>query len=1230
MKSRFYVKRKENFDFEAQHLTKELKEILNLPHLQKIQIINQYSIEGVVAKALQKIKEIIFSEPQVDEVFEVIDYQDCDDFFALQVLQGQFDPRSDSALQCIQMLLEDEEFDKETLFVEHVKIYKLYGNIAPHEKEKILSYLINPLEMQEVSMHHPSIRNNQKEGDERECEIDEDFLELQDFENFICKWGLTLDSSDLALIQEYFKKEKRVPNLLELKILETYWSDHCRHTTFFTQIHKVTFEDALAKGIYEQYLDLREELQRQKPITLMDLSTIMGAFLKSQGKARTWVCGDENNACTLSVNVKTQTGYKPYFLFFKNETHNHPTEIEPFGGASTCIGGAIRDPLSARGYVYAGMRISGSANPLSSIEETIKGKLPQRKIALSSSDGYSSYGNQIGVATGMVEEFYHCGYKAKHLELGAVLGSVAQENVISKAPKEGDLIMLVGGETGRDGCGGARGSSRSHHIDSLRLCGAEVQKGNAPQERKLQRFLANKEVTLLIKRCNDLGAGGVSVAIPELAQGVEIFLDKMPCKYEGLSPLELALSESQERMAILIAPENLEKFQALAESENLKSSLVAHVGREQALIMKYFDRVVARIPVELLQSNGALKYAQAHISRPSPMPKTSYSFIKNYQELAKDLNVCSKRGLIEKFDSTIGGNTIFMPLGGKYQMTPIQAMAHKIPFEDTTTCSVASYGFNPFLCEQDPCRGGYFAVIESVCKLIACGVKFEEIYLSFQEYFESLQGDPNKWGKPLGALLGAFLAQKRLGICAIGGKDSMSGSFEELNVPPTFISFAFCASDCASLISPEFKQANHFVYWIKPKLDFEGLPYELEKNFEEMWRLIQSKKIISAYTPTYGGVAEAIMKMCFGNKIGFEFESDICLDELFGLAYGSFVVEATQELDIGVKIGKTLDEEKIILGEDSLLLLELLELYEQPLESLYKTQAPPSISCEIQTPIFKDRTFLFSYLKHQKPRVLIPVFFGTNCEYDTQRAFQNEGAEVELLVIKNLTKSHIEQSIEQMRSSLKRAQILFLAGGFSGGDEPDGSAKMIKVFFNNPILREGIETFLSTQDGLIGGICNGFQALIKLGILPFGSIESSLPTHPTLLHNSIFRHQSKIVQIKVCSNASPWLSQTSIGEVYSVPISHGEGRFYANKETIDMLNQNGQIATQYVDFQGNVANCIDFNPNGSVCGIEGILSKDGRVFGKMGHTERAGEHLYKNVAGNFEMKIFKGAVSYFK
>ena len=1223
---KLYVKKREGFDLESKNLTLQLKEFFGLDSLLKIDVINEYIISNISKDTYDKSKEIIFSQPQIDDIFEELDLNDCDDYFIIRPLKGQFDQRADSAMQCLKMLSINDDPQ-----VKCSKIYKIYGRISKNEKEKILNFLINPIESREVKLGCIDNEELSLNEENKEIEIIKDFIYLDDFTDIIKKYRLNLTQEDLKCIKDYFIKENKDPNLLELKIIDTYWSDHCRHTTFFTEFRNIKFEDERISNIYKDYIETKKEINNNKPVTLMDISTIMCAYLKAQNKLNSLIQGKENNACSIEVKIPTKQGDESWILFFKNETHNHPTEIEPFGGASTCIGGAIRDILSARGYVYSAIRISGCANPLENIEETMKGKRPQRKIAISSSDGYSSYGNQIGVATGLVEEFYHKGYKAKHLELGAVIGAAKKDNIISCEPKEGDIIFLIGGRTGRDGCGGAAGSSKSHNINSLNSCGSEVQKGNAPQERKLQRFFNNKEVTKIIKKCNDFGAGGVSVAVSELADSVDIFLDKILCKYDGMNVYDLALSESQERMAVLISKENEEVFKNFAKEENLECAKIAKVSSNRYIQMFFNGNIVAKISKDFLLTNGSKRYADAYVPIGLDFSKKKYDFYKAYENLAQDLNICSKRGLIEKFDSTIGSNTIFMPLGGKYQTTPIQAMAHKIPFaKDSSVCSVASFGFNPYICEKDPFKGAYLAVIESVCKLIAVGVKFENIYLSFQEYFEDLKNDPNKWGKPLSALLGAYLAQKRLNICAIGGKDSMSGSFEKLNVPPTFISFAFCSSDCKKLISPEFKNVGNNVYLIKPKLDDLGLPYDLEENFKFIYELINDETIVSAFTPVYGGIAEAIMKMCFGNKIGFEYYDVLNEDDLFSYSYGSFIIECNKELNAGIKIGKTISNYCINFKNNSIKLEELFNLYEKPLSSIYKIDVKNNQNKyeKLDFEINLHNKNKFNIIKKLKPRVLIPVFFGTNCEYDTKNAFEKAGANVKTIMILNNTKDDIKQSIKTIVKELKQSEILFLAGGFSGGDEPDGSAKMIKTFFNNEDIKNSIFSFLN--NGLIGGICNGFQALIKLGLIPYGKIVSIKKDDPILLHNDIQRHQSKIVRIKVVSNLSPWLSKTKIGDIYSVPISHGEGKFYAQKEVIKKLAQKGLIATQYVDYNGNMSEDIKHNPNGSLYGIEGVISECGRIFGKMGHSERVGNYLYKNVIGNYEMKIFESAIEYFK
>ncbi|WP_120955493.1 phosphoribosylformylglycinamidine synthase [Helicobacter mehlei] len=1208
-----YVQKKPDFDFLAQELLAKLQTLL-VPHLEQIRLINAYLVENVSAEDLERARGIVFLEAQVDEYLPELDLNDCAGYFALQTLKGQLCPRSEAAQLALQVLNPSAP----TPLVEHASIYKLYGNLSTEDIKSICTYLTNPLENHEIPLPLSQAQASMPTSPKLELA---NFANLSDFSHFIRQHQLCLSPEDLKIIQEQLPNL----NLLELKILDTYWSDHCRHSTFLTKL-EVHLDHPIAQEIYDQYLQVRQELGHNKPISLMDLSTIMAKYLSAQNKLPQLVQSSENNACTLSIKVQTPQGAKPYYLFFKNETHNHPTEIEPYGGASTCVGGAIRDVLSARGYVYAALRISGCGDPLEPIGKTRAGKLPQIKIAKQATQGFSSYGNQIGVATGLVQEVYHRGYKAKHLELGAVLGAAPQECVQSLEPAVGDLIVLLGGRTGRDGLGGASGSSQAHQIQSLELCGAQVQKGDALQERKLQRLFANPHFTKLIKRCNDLGAGGVSVAIPELASmGVIVQLDKMPIKYAGLSAFDLALSESQERMAILIDPKDLDMINKLCESEGVLSACVGQTTPSGYFELFYHQKRLAHIPITLLQSGGAPRLAHAHISQSAHLPKCVHSFTLSFEALALGLNTCSQKGLVSQFDSTIGSNTIFMPLGGAYQSTPIQVMAHTIPFEQTHTCSLVAFGFDPHACAQEPIKGGYFAVVTSVCKLIACGAQFKDIYLSFQEYFECLDS-PSKWGKALGTLLGAFLAQKRLGIACIGGKDSMSGSFEDLSVPPTFISFAFCAQENQRLISPEFKGANHYLYLLTPPLDLHGLPYDFAELFTYLHALIVQEVILSASALGRKGAAQAILQMCLGNKIGVELE-EVPLDLLFDPCFGGFVVECTQKLDRGILLGHTTAKAHIKRVSACLPLSTLLELLEQPLEQLYPTKAPKALDLHTPAKIFCDLPK--SHTKIAKPRVLIPVFAGTNCEIDTQKAFERAGALVRSLVINTLTPESSTGSILAMRQALRESQILFLAGGFSGGDEPDGAAKMIKAFFSNPSLQEAILALLKHQDGLIGGICNGFQALLKTGLLPFGRSVPSQENHPTLLPNSLLRHQSQIAYIKVRSNRSPWLARTQVGEIYAVPISHGEGRFFAPPAMLGDLAQGDQIATQYVDLQGNIALETPFNPNGSLCGIEGITSACGRIFGKMGHTERFKPGLYQNVPGQFAMPIFQGAVDYY-
>ena len=967
----------------------------------------------------------------------------------------------------------------------------------------------------------------------------------------------------------------------------------------------------------------------------MDIATLAVKHLKKSGKLDKLDESEEINACTVKIKVNVNGESQNWLLLFKNETHNHPTEIEPFGGAATCIGGAIRDPLSGRSYVYAAMRVTGAGNPLTPVKDTIKGKLPQRKIVTTAAAGYSSYGNQIGLATGLVDEIYHEGYVAKRMEIGAVIAATPEENVVRLTPEEGDVVILLGGRTGRDGCGGATGSSKSHTEASLTACGAEVQKGNAPEERKLQRLFRNGEATRLIKRCNDFGAGGVSVAIGELADGLYIDLNAVPKKYEGLDGTELAISESQERMAVVVRKEDAQKFCALADKENLEATIVARVTAEKRLVMEWNGKKIVDVSREFLNSNGAEKHTRVYAEKPQPFKKDAVGGFKAGMEaLADDLNVCSKRGLSERFDSTIGANTVLMPFGGRYQRTPIQAMCHKISVEkgDTDTCSLMAYGYNPFISEKSPYHGAYLAVVESVSKLIAAGAEFKDVYLTFQEYFEKPMKDPKRWGKPFSALLGAYKAQNELGIGAIGGKDSMSGTFEHIDVPPTLVSFAVTTSQTDNIVSGEFKKVGHKVALIKPEYDKNGVPVtkSLLGVFDVVSRLVKENKVAALYTPTYGGVAEAVMKMCFGNMYGFSFADGVSPEDIFSYRYGAFVVELEDGAEAGELLGVVTAEKALTYRGESVDLDALYALYAKKLEPVFPTLTPtPRIL--IPTIDYKGACELTSSaVKTARPKVLIPVFPGTNCEYDTAKVFEKAGAEADIFVINNLTAAGISRSVENFAKKIGESNIVFIPGGFSGGDEPDGSGKFITAFFRNEAVKEAVEELLGRRDGLMGGICNGFQALVKLGLVPYGKIVDMTEEMPTLTFNNIGRHQSRLVNVRVASNKSPWFKNTAVGEIYTVAVSHGEGKFVAAGDELDTMFKNGQIATQYVDFNGSATLDVDFNPNGSTFAIEGITSPDGRVFGKMGHSERIGKGLYKNVSGKYDMKLFESAVEYFK
>ena len=1226
---RVFVEKKEGLANEAKALLSDAVNLLGIKNLTDVRIINRYDAENITSELFEYAKKTVFSEPQLDDIYDEVDLNGSISF-AVEFLPGQFDQRADSAAQCIQIISQGERPTVRT-----AKIYALYGNLTESEINEIKKYVINPVEAREAGFEKPdTLKMNYDIPTEVATLNGFTLLDRAGLEKFVKDYGLAMDGDDIAFCQNYFKSEHRDPTITEIRMIDTYWSDHCRHTTFLTVIDDVKFEDSLLQSAYDEYIAVRKELGRTKPICLMDLATVAVKYLKTKGLLEKLDESEEINACTVKIEIEVDGVKEPWLLLFKNETHNHPTEIEPFGGAATCIGGAIRDPLSGRSYVYGAMRVTGAADPLKPVSETIKGKLPQRKIVTTAAAGYSSYGNQIGLATGIVDEIYHDGYAAKRMEIGAVIAAAPAENVRRERPEAGDIVVLLGGSTGRDGIGGATGSSKAHNAHSVETCGAEVQKGNAPEERKLQRLFRNGDVCRMIKRCNDFGAGGVSVAIGELADGLEIDLNAVPKKYEGLDGTELAISESQERMAVVIEPHNVDKFLAAAKKENLQACPVAVVKAEPRLVMNWNGKKIVDISREFLNSNGADKHIVVTPDKPQAYEKEiNGGFTENITALADDLNICSKRGLSERFDSTIGAGTVLMPFGGKNQLTPIQSMVQKISVEKkhTDDCSYMAFGYNPFVTEKSPYHGAYLAVVESVCKLIATGAEFKDVYLTFQEYFEHPGKDGKRWGKPLAALLGAFKAQKELGICSIGGKDSMSGSFEDLDVPPTLVSFAVTTGKTGDVVSNEFKTAGNKVVMISPVYDSNNLPetQSLFRVFNRVTQLLRSGKAVACYTPGMGGLGEAVMKMCFGNGLGFKFNDNLSTQGIFGYCYGGFLLEVTEDVEDALEIGVVTDDGKLTYKSEEVSLNKLLGIYEDKLESVY--------SCNIKTDSGKIETFSFNAetrvapaIKTAKPKVLIPAFPGTNCEYDSAKAVRDAGAEPEIIVINNLTASGIQESVESFAKKTNEAQMIFIPGGFSGGDEPDGSGKFITAFFRNAAVKESVTRLLEERDGLMCGICNGFQALIKLGLVPYGKIIDTDEGCPTLTYNTIARHQSRIVRTRVASNKSPWLALTNVGDVYNVPISHGEGRFLADEALIKQLAENGQIATQYVDMDGNATADIHFNPNNSMYAIEGITSPDGRVFGKMGHSERIGAGLYKNVPGEYNIRMFEAAVKYFK
>ena len=1227
---RVYVEKKKELANEARHLFNEIKNLLSIDTLEDVRMMNRYDVENIEKSLFDEAVRTVFSEPQLDIVTDTLP-DDGATVFAVEYLPGQFDQRADSAAQCIQLFSQGERPTVKT-----ARVYLLYGALTEEQLLAIKKYVINPVESREASLACVDTLKVTYDIPTTVQTLD-GFTDLEDdgLAEFIKNYGLAMDLDDIRFCRDYFRSEKKDPTITEIRMIDTYWSDHCRHTTFLTTIDDVSFEDEKLAAAYDEYMATRKALGRTKPVNLMDIATLAVKHLRVNGMLSHLDESEEINACTVKIKVNVAGEMQDWLLLFKNETHNHPTEIEPFGGAATCIGGAIRDPLSGRSYVYAAMRVTGASDPRKAVSETMPGKLPQRKLVTTAAAGYSSYGNQIGLATGQVDEIYHDGYVAKHMEIGAVIAAAPAKNVRREVPADGDVVILLGGRTGRDGCGGATGSSKSHTLQSLESCGAEVQKGNAPEERKLQRLFRNPEASAMIKRCNDFGAGGVSVAIGELADGLTIDLNAVPKKYDGLDGTELAISESQERMAVVVEKADVDRFIALAGKENLEATVVAKVTALPRLVMHWNGKKIVDLSREFLNSNGAEKHINIVAAKPQSFAKeiqTSFAMAMN--QLATDLNVCSRRGLSERFDSTIGAGSVTMPFGGKNQSTPTQVMINKISVEaaDTDTCSFMAWGYNPFISEKSPYHGAYLAVVESVSKLIAGGAEFRDVYLTFQEYFEKPMKDPKRWGKPLSALLGAFMAQKELGIGAIGGKDSMSGSFENIDVPPTLVSFAVTTGKTNHVVTQEFKSTGHRVYLLKPDYTEDGLPTadSLKALYRTIYDMVQSKKIVAAYTPTYGGVAEAVMKMSFGNEIGFSYADGVSMQDMFGYQYGSFVIEIEDGFvpENGILLGKTTAEYVLSYGEEQLDLSALYGSYEDTLESVYPVHAPEAKQ-EIPAFSYTEKSNVAPAVLCKKPKALIPVFPGTNCEYDSQKAFLRAGADAEIFVINNLSSAGITESVSAFAEKIKQAQIIFVPGGFSGGDEPDGSGKFITAFFRNSAIKEEVHQLLKIRKGLMAGICNGFQAIIKLGLVPFGEIVDTDEHCPTLTFNSIGRHQSRIVQTRIASNMSPWLAKTKVGEIYSVPISHGEGRFLASDELILKLAENGQIATQYVDLAGKPTSNILYNPNNSCFAVEGITSPDGLVFGKMGHSERIGDGLYQNVPGNYDSQIFEAAVEYF-
>ncbi len=1280
---RIYVEKREPFAIRAKELKEELINYLDIDTLLKVRVLVRYDVENISIQTYEKALGTVFSEPPVDYLYEETFSCDREDkVFTLEYLPGQFDQRADSAKQCVKLLDENEEPIIRTAIT-----YILTGNIDDEKFRKIKAYCINPVDSREAEEKKPDTLESYFE-EPAEVSLVDGFISMKEeqLEKLYYSLNLAMTLKDFCHIQNYFREEKREPFITEIRVLDTYWSDHCRHTTFLTELKEIEVGEGFYRKpileAYNKYLEDRNILYKDredKYISLMDIALMAMKKLRAEGKLEDMEVSDEINACSIVVPVEIDGKEEEWLVFFKNETHNHPTEIEPFGGAATCLGGAIRDPLSGRGYVYQAMRVTGAADPNVSMKDTLEGKLPQRKIVTGAASGYSSYGNQIGLATGLVDEIYHPNYAAKRMEIGAVMGAAPRKNVIRENAEPGDKIILLGGRTGRDGIGGATGSSKVHTTESIETCGAEVQKGNAPTERKLQRLFRREEVSKLIKKCNDFGAGGVSVAIGELADGLNIDLDKVPKKYAGLDGTELAISESQERMAVVVDAKDIDKMLAFADEENLEAVIVAEVTEEPRLVMNWRGINIVNISRAFLDTNGAHQETKAFMTMPEekenyfnkenlnrkaygrdtlknqkeedftkspltakqPLMEEESDIKEKWLDILKDLNVCSKKGLIQMFDSSIGAATVVMPLGGKLQQTPIQTMIAKLPILKgrCDTVTMMSYGFDPYLSSWSPFHGAVYAIISSVGKITASGGDYKKIRFTFQEYFRKLGRDPKRWGEPLTALLGAYSAQMNLGLPSIGGKDSMSGTFNDIDVPPTLVSFAVTTGKVQEVVSPELKNPGNVLIRFTIKKDQYHLPdYEyLKMLYDKIHMLAQQKTLQSAYALGSYGLAEAISKMAFGNQLGVKISETVSPEELFAPAFGDIVAEIKEEdlhilneLNIQYKqIGTVSFDSEFQYGDVKVTLQEALTSWSSTLEKVFPTRSYVK-SEKIETVLYQAKKIYLSKEKVVRPKVFIPVFPGTNCEYDSQKAFEHAGASVNTLVFKNLNAEHIRESIEGFERAIKEAQILMFPGGFSAGDEPDGSGKFIATIFRNERIQEAVNDLLNRRDGLILGICNGFQALIKLGLVPYGEIMPQQEESPTLASNNLGRHISKSVYTKVVSNKSPWLQKAQLGEIYTIPASHGEGRFVASKEWIDKLVANGQIATQYVDLDGNPTMEEEFNPNGSYYAIEGITSPDGRVLGKMAHSERRGDGVAINIYGEQNQHIFESGINYFQ